>query len=93
MIFGSSLGETDEYIWSLVGNWLLFDPAKRLVIHKRVEDYSASIQRSPREKRLITRSIQDKFLDRTEFTTDQKEDVRNQLFVAFNSEKLFYEKR
>ena len=92
VVFGSSLGETDEYLWARLGEWLRLAPERRLVIHKRVRDYSQSTRRSPRAKRLLTRDVQDTFLDRTELITDQKEDIRNQVLVAINSEKLFYEK-
>lgn len=79
-IFGSSIGDTDRLWWSKIGEQLKRDI--RLIIF----DVGEKIH--PRRGHFVDRSIKkkkDHFLSKTNLNEEEKELIKDKIFVGFNS--------
>lgn len=86
-IFGMSLGETDRIWWEKIGDWLLEDTDRLLVIYEYRNNFNPIL---PNELITMEEDVQDKFFSYNEKfqTMDEltKEKVRDQISVAINTD-------
>ncbi|PVH25145.1 AbiH family protein [Sphingobacterium corticibacter] len=80
-IFGSSIGETDNYLWIQIGEQLKRD--FRLIIFKKGEAIKQRFGHKPARSQ---RAIKKLFLDRTNLTDEEKLQVECKIYVALNTE-------
>lgn len=86
VIFGMALGETDASWWKLVGDWLVEDESRYLIIHSYEENYST---RLTRQVKRVRKKVEDKFLKFIEDDVEGKDKLREQIFVIVNSKNTF----
>lgn len=80
-IFGSSIGETDNLWWELIGDQLKKDI--RLIIFTKCEDINPiNDYLKARKERALKRL----FLSRTKLNDIEKEDVSKKIFIGVNTE-------
>jgi len=80
-IFGSSIGETDKIWWNQIGNRLR--KGKKLIIFQRGEEIN--------KRRLykilpIERQVKNNFLEKTNLSDADKNELDKSIFVAFNTD-------
>lgn len=93
VLFGTSIGETDKYIWNFVNNWLAKSMSRYLIIHKHDETYTENVKRSSRIQKQFISSVQDKILLYSGLDGDGIASLRNRIFVIHNTKKLFSTKQ
>lgn len=82
-IFGSSIGDTDNMWWELIGNQLI--SGCKLIIFYKGKDYpKRKDYKKPREERIL----KDLFLNKTKLTEEQKKGATKSIYIAVNS-KMF----
>lgn len=79
-IFGSSLGDTDNYIWELIGQQL--KRGLKLLIFKKGEPIKQRFGHKPARSQ---RAVKKLFLDKTELSDNEKEEVLDNIYVALNT--------
>lgn len=89
VFFGTSIGETDKYIWELVNNWLAHSNDRYIIIHKHDDSYSDSIKISSRKQKQFNSNVQDKILRYSGLDGDGIAILKNRIFVVHNTKKLF----
>jgi len=89
VLFGTSMGETDEYIWEKLVDWLKQSPDRYVIIHQYDEAYSDNVKRSSRKQKIFTNSVRDKLLLHAGVDGDVMEVLRGRIFVIFNSKNVF----
>lgn len=80
-IFGSSIGDTDNRWWELVGDQL--KTGCKLIIFYKGNDYP--IRREYKKLR-DERKLKESFLNKTKLTEEQKKGVTNSIYIAINSD-------
>lgn len=80
-IFGSSIGETDNMWWELIGNQLKRDCY--LIIFSKDQEIPL---RREYKKAGIERKIKEYFLNKTKLTKEEKSKVANNIFIGINSD-------
>lgn len=93
VIYGSSLGITDAYIWRLLCTWLLRSENRRVIVHKHDRTYIDTTKRSPRKQRLYIKGVQDQLLGYSKFDENVKDALRGRIFVVHNTKKLFVRRK
>lgn len=83
-IYGSSIGESDNLWWDLIGKRLKDDC--QLLIFSRSE--SSIPNRISQKKQREVRKIIDNFLDKVNLSESEKLDIRSKIYVSINS-KMF----
>lgn len=89
VLFGTSIGDTDKYIWAYLIDWLSLNPSNHIVIHKYDSSYTDSVRRLQRRKKLFASEVQNKLLGNADLSDTLKTDYRNRIFVVHNTNKLF----
>lgn len=89
VLFGTSIGETDKYIWELVNNWLGNGIGRYLIIHKHDDAYTDSVKRSSRRQKQFNSSVQDKILRYSGLDGDGITELKKRIFVVHNTKNLF----
>lgn len=86
VIYGCSYGETDDYLWHMVGTWLLKNEKRRLLVldYDMPQTGSLDLLRA-QEVREVVRT---RLLSSLEVTTEQKKALHNQIWVE-NSGVVF----
>jgi len=79
-IFGSSLGDTDNYLWKLIGEELKRDV--KLIIFKKGEEIKQRFGHKPARTQ---RQIKKLFLDKTDLSESEKEQFQENIYVALNT--------
>ena len=79
-IFGSSLGDTDNHWWNLIGQQLR--RGIKLIIFSKGEEIKGRFGHKPIRTQ---RKIKKHFLDRTDLTEDEKQDFENNIYVGVNT--------
>ena len=80
-IFGSSLGETDNYWWQLIGDQLKKN--RRIIIFSKGEEIKKRFaQKAVRTQRAIKKS----FLDKTNLSEDKKKQYEENIYVGVNTD-------
>ncbi|WP_412464377.1 AbiH family protein [Flavobacterium mekongense] len=80
-VFGSSIGDTDNYWWQLIGEQLR--KGCQLVIFTKGEEIS---RRWGYKKAQKEREMKDYFLNKTDLTDDEKLKFQNNIYVGVNTE-------
>jgi hypothetical protein len=93
VLYGTSIGETDQYIWEIVSNWLFQNPNVSLIIHKHDSAYTDSARRLPRRQRKFTNDTQDRLLQYSGLDGNSIEELRTRVFVVHNTKELFSKKQ
>ncbi len=81
-IFGSSIGLTDKIWWEKVGNQLKRD-CILIIFYRSNEPIS---ERRSFEKEFIREEVKRDFLDKTTLSDEEKESVKNKIYVGVNTE-------
>lgn len=92
VLFGTSIGITDRYLWQMVALWLNADSSRYLIIHKHDRSYGTNAIRNPRQHKLYIKRAQADFLNHSELGDEAKSNIKRRIFVVHNSAKLFYPK-
>lgn len=93
VLYGTSIGDTDTYIWEMLLDWL-YDRADRLlIIHKHNPSYNIESRMISRRKKLLNTEVEDLLLSKAVLTDDIKNELRERIFVIHNSDKLFRQRR
>lgn len=86
-IYGMSIGETDKSWWAHIGV-LLYDHKRKLIIFwwDNREGFSPIFS----EERLnVSDEIKDKFLSQTSLEDNQKEVIRDNIYIVYKQEDIF----
>lgn len=79
-IFGSSIGDTDNYWWQLIGEQLRKN--SKIIIFSKGEDIKERFaQKAVREKRLIKKL----FLNKTNLSQEEKNQFQENIYVGVNT--------
>lgn len=90
IIFGTSLGKTDEYIWQKVVNWLGGADDRYVIIHDHNEDFRVRPTRNPSRIKQLDQEARNRLLDHIEHLSDnEKVTLRSRILVVRNTTKLF----
>lgn len=89
VLFGTSIGESDEYIWQMVIEWLTASSARFLIIHQYNPDYTPSIQLQPRRHRQFNSHVQEKLLRYSGLDGDGIANLASRIFIVHNTEDFF----
>lgn len=81
-IFGSSLGDTDNIWWELIGQKLHRDKIPLLIFTKG-EEVISSINSYKTNR--TERKMRDYFLKKTQLTSHEQEEIRDNIYVAIDS--------
>lgn len=82
-IFGSSIGDTDNMWWKLIGEQLLYDC--NLIIFEKLEPIPP---RRPQKGQIVERNKKKYFLDKTNLSDEERRTVNDKIFFSINS-KIF----
>lgn len=80
-IYGMSIGETDKKWWSIIAKWLLGDKNRMLIILNHDDTYN---ERFTFLQTKIVNTMEEKFLDLSDLTDDDREEIRKRIFVGIN---------
>lgn len=80
-IFGSSIGETDNYWWGLVGERL--KKGARIIIFSKGEEIK---QRFGHQKAKIERAIRNRFLSKSMLDNDEGEAIAKNIYIGINTD-------
>ncbi len=89
ILYGTSIGETDKYIWQIVSEWLAGSKARYIIIYKYDASYNDSVRLSSRKQKQFTSSAQEKLLRFSGKDGDVIEELRSRIFVVHNTKQLF----
>ena len=89
VLFGSSIGKTDNHIWKLVLDWLAANGNRYLVIHSHAKDYTKTSRRHPVRAGTLVDTTVDKLLEHSNFNNAVKNSLRSRIFVVPNTQLLF----
>lgn len=89
VLFGTSLGETDAYIWEELINWLSAHPERHVLIHKHDETYTPVTRRSIWVENEFIEKTQEQLLNHSPLSENEKEELKRRIFVIHNTKKLF----
>lgn len=93
VLFGTSIGETDDYIWQHITEWLDTSQGRLAIVHIHDDNYRDTIKRSSRKRKYFIKTVQDNLLKHTELDPEDMEVLKEQVFVIHNTKKLFYPKQ
>jgi hypothetical protein len=86
-IFGSSIGETDNFWWNLIGEQLRRNT--KLIIFSKGEDINLRLAHKPARSQ---RAIKKVFLDRTDLNEDEKLEYSKNIYVSVNGDMFSIKK-
>jgi hypothetical protein len=89
VLFGTSMGETDKYLWDYIVRWLASNGSRYIVIHKHDSSYTESVKRISRRQKLFVSSVQDQLLNQSSLDDSAKASLIGRIFVVHNTKKLF----
>ncbi len=92
VFFGTSIGETDKYLWTYAIDWLLGHPARHIIIHKYDRNYTESTELSSRKQKQFRNKVQNKLLDHVQLDESLKESLKERILVIHNTKRLFVPK-
>lgn len=90
VLFGTSIGDTDKYIWGAVINWLSSSPARYVIVHKHDDSYTEIIRRDSRKHKEYVSAVQQRLLAHSGLDGDQIAELKKRIFVIHNTKLLFY---
>lgn len=82
-IYGSSIGESDNFWWQLIGEKLK-ENVCRLIIFEKCFDIESKLNANLISRK--ERHIREKFLRRTSFSNDEKSFIAKNIFVGINTD-------
>ena len=88
VLFGVSLGATDQYIWNKVVDWLYRYTDRLLIIHHYERGLDVS-DLTERELLLLTDRVKNKFLSYSPLDDEAKNDLKRKIYVIPNTSELF----
>jgi hypothetical protein len=89
VLYGTSIGESDKYIWRLITRWLHADNGRYIIIFAHNENYTQIVRRSSRKQKMYRSEVQEKLLRFSGRDGDAIEQMRKRIFVVHNTIKLF----
>ena len=93
VLFGTSIGQTDAYLWKELIVWLRTAGNRYIVIHKYDRNYSTQSRRSVRTENSFKLAVQNRLLDHVTLGEGVKDELRQRIFVIHNTDKLFVPKK
>lgn len=81
VVFGSSLGETDKYLWKKIGDRLLNASDSKLILFIKGEEINKRIPKSHWDKEKI---YKDNFIQYLELSDQEKNAVRDKIYIGYN---------
>ena len=82
-IYGASLGQTDEYWWNILADWIQKDKQRRLIIFWYYPG-------SGKSKEQITSDIQNVFLCRLSLTEEETKELAQRIIVYFHRREYLF---
>jgi len=92
VLYGTSIGESDKYIWRHIVSWLAFDEDRYIIVHRHDSTYSEKTKRLPRRQKLFIRAVQDNLLTYSDLDDDELDELRSRILVIHNTKKLLAKK-
>jgi len=92
VLFGTSIGDTDDYLWKSVIEWLTLSKSRYVIIHTYDPKYTDDAKVFSPVQKQYTSIIIHKLLSHSGLDGDEIQALRKQIFVIFNSKSLFYDK-
>ena len=93
VLFGTSMGQTDSYIWREIISWMRQANERYVIIHKFDRSYTARSRRSVRTENSFKETVQERFLQYGQMSNETKDELKLRVFVIHNTDKLFVPKR
>lgn len=89
IIYGSSLGETDQYIWQSIGEWLRGSDSY-VILHDFNPEYLIRPSRNPIRQKQLDSEAKNRLIERIEGLTDEeKVNLRSRVLVVRNTTRYF----
>lgn len=89
VLFGTSIGETDKYIWQFITSWLSYSTDRFLIIHQHDSTYTEDVRLISRTRRQFISNVQEKLLRFSAEDGNTIEGLKTRIFVVHNSTRLF----
>lgn len=90
VIFGTSYGATDEYIWQHVIEWLRVSEDRLVVLHDYNHEHMEKPTRNPSRIKQLDNEARNRLLDHAGSLGDEeKVELRSRILVVRNTNKLF----
>ncbi len=90
VIYGTSYGSTDEYLWRQIADWLRLSSKRIVILHDRNTDQLKKPTRNPARIKQLDNEAKNRLLDHAgELNEDEKVELRSQILVVRNTQKLF----
>ncbi|MGH7218479.1 MAG: AbiH family protein [Candidatus Microsaccharimonas sp.] len=89
VLFGTSIGDTDKYIWEIVTKWLSNSTDRAVIIHAHDSSYTGGVRRNSRMQKQYISNVQEKLLRHSGLDGDSISTLRSQIFVIHNTQSLF----
>lgn len=89
VLFGTSLGESDRYIWERIIKWLRLNSTRHIVVHKHDSSYNDRTKRTSRGQKQFNARVQNKLLSHTSLSDNEKAMLKSRIFIIHNTKKLF----
>jgi len=89
VLFGTSIGDTDTYIWEMVLKWLSDNTNRYVIIHKYNKKYTTETKAISRRKKIFQSEVEDSLLSKGVLDPQVQESLRERIFVIHNTEKIF----
>jgi len=89
VMYGTSIGETDKYIWRIVNDWLVENEKNHVIIHAHNSAYTTSVKRSSRMKNQFISNVQERLLRFSGQDGDTMAEMKSRVFVVHNTDNLF----
>jgi len=90
VIYGTSLGETDAYIWQKVVSWLRTKTNGYVIVHDFSRDPLNSHPRNPIRIKQLDNEARDRLLSHSsELSGEELVELRSRILIIRNTDKLF----
>lgn len=90
VIFGTSYGVTDEYLWKQVIDWLRISDKRMVILHDRNAAQAQRPTRNPARIKQLDNEAKSRLLDHADDVyEEEKVSLRSQILVVRNTQRLF----
>ncbi len=90
VIFGASLGDTDQYMWERIVSWLSLHPVRCVVIHTYDKNYTEEKSTVPRNRKRFMNQVKNRLFAGSGLEPSIIEELKSRIFVVYNTKYLFF---